>query len=205
MNICVFASGGGSNFRALIEARNAGKFESNISLLITNNSGCGAVQTAKEFGIKTEHISRLKYEDLCDEEYDDVFLSVLRESEIDFIVLAGYMKKIPDAVVDRFEKRIINIHPALLPKFGGEGMYGMNVHRAVIESGEKESGITIHFVNKEYDRGEVILQKRLSVVEGESAESLQERVLELEHRYLAEVIRSIEIEERKRETGCRRP
>jgi len=192
LNICVFASGGGSNFRALLEARNAGKFESDIVLLITNNSGCGAVEIAREYGIKTEHISRKIYEDLCDEEYADVFLNVLRENKIDFIVLAGYMKKVPDEVVDKYERRIINIHPALLPKFGGEGMYGMNVHRAVIEAGEKESGITIHYVNKEYDRGEIILQERLSVNEGETAESLQRRVLELEHRFLAEVIRRLE-------------
>ena len=193
MKVCVFASGGGSNFRALIDAHNAGKFESEISLLITNNSGCGAVEIAREHRIKTEHISRKIYEDLCDEEYDDVFINVLRENGIDFIVLAGYMKKIPDVVVDKFERRIINIHPALLPKFGGEGMYGMNVHRAVIEAGEKESGITIHYVNKEYDRGEIILQERLSLNDGETAESLQRRVLELEHRYLAEVIRMMEI------------
>lgn len=193
MNICVFASGAGSNFRALLEARNAGKFESEIVLLITNNSGCGAVNIAAEFGIKTEHISRKIYEDLCDEEYADVFLNVLRENKIDFIVLAGYMKKVPDEVVDKYERRIINIHPALLPKFGGEGMYGMNVHRAVIEAGEKESGITIHYVNKEYDRGDIILQERLIVRDGETVESLQMRVLELEHKYLAEVIRKIEV------------
>lgn len=192
MNICVFASGSGTNFKAITEAKKSGIIHSDISLLITNNSDCGAVGIAKENGIPVFHISRKAYPDLSEEEYANLFLDKLDEHKINFIVLAGYMKMLDASIIRKFPKRIINIHPALLPKFGGKGMYGMNVHKAVIEAGEKESGVTIHYVNENYDEGEIILQEKVEVTPYDTPETLQKRVLKLEHKYYAEVIRRIE-------------
>ncbi len=192
MNICVFASGSGTNFKAIIEAKKSGIIKSDISLLITNNSDCGAVGIAKENGIPVFHISRKVYPNASDEEYANLFLDKLYEHKIDFIVLAGYMKMIHASIIRKFPNRIINIHPALLPKFGGKGMYGMNVHRAVIEAGEKESGVTIHYVNENYDEGKIILQEKVEVASNDTAETLHKKVLKLEHKYYPEVIRKIE-------------
>lgn len=193
MNICVFASGSGTNFKAILVAKKAGIISSDINLLITNNSNCGAVDIAKENNIPVFHISKKIYPDLKDEEYADLFLKKFEEHNIDFIVLAGYMKMLDPKIIRKFPNKIINIHPALLPKFGGKGMYGMNVHKAVIEAGEKISGVTIHFVNENYDEGKIIFQKTVDVSPEDDAESLQKKVLKLEHKYYAEVIRKLEI------------
>jgi phosphoribosylglycinamide formyltransferase 1 len=192
LNICIFASGSGTNFKAIIEAKKSGIINSEISLLVTNNSDCGAVAIAKENGIPVFHISRKVYPDASDEEYANLFLEKFSEHNIDFIVLAGYMKMLDVRIIRKFPNRIINIHPALLPKFGGKGMYGMNVHKAVIEAGEKESGVTIHYVNENYDEGKIIFQERVKVEPNDDAETLQKKVLKLEHKYYAEVIRKIE-------------
>lgn len=192
MNICVFASGSGTNFKAIIEAKKSGIIHSDISLLITNNSDCGAVAIAKENSIPVFHISRKAYPDLSEEEYANLFLDKLGEHKINFIVLAGYMKMLDARIIRKFPKRIINIHPALLPKYGGKGMYGMNVHKAVIEAGEKESGVTIHYVNEKYDEGEIILQEKVAVSPDDTAETLQKKVLKSEHRCYAFVISEIE-------------
>jgi phosphoribosylglycinamide formyltransferase 1 len=195
LNICIFASGSGTNFKAILEAKRNGIIVSDIKLLVTNNSDCGAVAIAKENGIPVFHISRKVYPDLGEEEYANLFLKKFEEFGIDFIVLAGYMKMLDVRIIRKFPNRIINIHPALLPKFGGKGMYGMNVHRAVIEAGEKESGVTIHFVNENYDEGKIIFQERVEVEPNDDASSLQKKVLRLEHKYYAEVIHKIENEE----------
>lgn len=192
MNICIFASGSGTNFKAILEAKKSGIIVSDIKLLVTNNSDCGAVAIAKENNIPVFHISRKVYPDLSDENYANLFMQKFAEHEIDLIVLAGYMKMMSPVIIRKFPKRIINIHPALLPKFGGKGMYGMNVHRAVIEAGEKVSGITIHFVNEKYDEGEIIFQKTVDVADDDDADSLQKKVLKLEHKYYSEVIHKIE-------------
>jgi len=192
LNICIFASGGGSNFKAILDAKKNNIFKSDIRLLITNNSGCGALSIAKENHIPYFHISRKKYPDLSDLDYANLFIDKLNEYEIDFIVLAGYMKKIEKPVLEKFENKIINIHPALLPSFGGEGMYGINVHRAVIESKEKKSGITIHLVNDEYDKGKILFQKEIEVSEDDNELTLQKKVLELEHKYYSLIIKNFE-------------
>ncbi|MCX6166347.1 MAG: phosphoribosylglycinamide formyltransferase [Ignavibacteriae bacterium] len=192
MNICIFASGSGTNFKAIIEAKKSGIINSEVSLLVTNNSDCGAVAIAKENNIPVFHISRKVYPDASDEEYANLFLDKFEVYKIDFIVLAGYMKMLDVRIIRKFPNRIINIHPALLPKFGGKGMYGMNVHRAVIEAGEKESGVSIHFVNENYDEGKIIFQERVIVEPNDDAETLQKKVLRLEHKYYAEVISKIE-------------
>ena len=181
MNIAVFASGGGSNLRAIHKAICSGDLPNvNLSLVISNNSKSGAIEFAKEKGVHCEHISLAKYNG--DEKLlTSKMLHTLAENKIDLIALAGYMKKLPDQIVTAYEKRIINIHPALLPKYGGEGMYGLSVHAAVLASGDKETGATVHYVTNEYDRGEIILQERCSVLSGDTPESLQGRVKEIEH------------------------
>ena len=192
MNICIFASGTGSNFQAILNAKSKREIKSRICLLITNNSKCGAVELAKNYSVDVVHISRKLYPDLDPVQYSNLFISALKKYEIDLIVLAGYMKKIGKEVVQEYYNRIINIHPALLPSFGGENMFGLNVHRAVIESGVKVSGLTIHFVNQDYDQGKIIFQKCVEVSDDDDAFSLQKKILIYEHESYPEVIKRIE-------------
>lgn len=178
-HLAVFASGGGSNLRAIYDATRSGVLQdTEVSLVISNNSKCGAIEFAKEKNILAEHISSMKYG--SDEKTKEKILQVLEENTIDLVVLAGYMKKLPDTVVKKYTGRIVNIHPALLPKHGGEGMYGLNVHRSVLASGDSESGATVHFVEGEYDTGKIIMQERCEVLSGDTPESLQHRVKDLE-------------------------
>ncbi len=188
----MFASGNGTNFRSILEHKREGKLESDVELLITNNSTCGAAEIARAEGIEVVHISRKVFPDLSSKDYSDLFISALSKKEIDLIVLAGYMKKLPEEVVKKFSNRIINIHPALLPKYGGKGMYGINVHKAVIESGDKETGVTVHFVNENYDEGEIIYQEKIPVKDDDTPESLMERVREVEHEIYPVVILQLE-------------
>lgn len=188
----MFASGSGSNFRELLEASKSNYIKSEFKLLITNNSRCGAVDIAKEFGVESFHISRKIFPDLNDSDYAKLFSDLLEKYSIDLIVLAGYMKMIEPDVIRKFTNRIINVHPALLPSFGGIGMYGMNVHKAVIESGVKESGVTIHLVDEVYDNGSILLQEKVIVENNDDEFTLQKKVLALEHRYYKEVIKQIE-------------
>jgi len=194
LNISVFASGTGTNFEAILRSKQAGIIESDIKLLITNNSACGAVKIAEKFGVNVEHISRKKYPELNKTEYGNRYFEILKNYEIDFIALAGYMKMVPDKVIKYYTDRIINIHPALLPSFGGKGMYGINVHKAVIEAGVKVSGITIHYVNTEYDKGRIIFQKCIEIDEADDEYTLQKKVLKLEHEYYPLLISKIEKE-----------
>jgi phosphoribosylglycinamide formyltransferase 1 len=192
LNICIFASGAGSNFQAILNAKSKGLIQSEIRLLITNNSKCGAVDIAKNNSINVVHISRKVYPDLDRYQYSQLFISELKKRDIELIILAGYMKKIDNEILLEYRNRIINIHPALLPSFGGDNMYGMNVHNAVIERGVKVSGLTIHFVNEEYDNGKIIFQKCVEVEENDDAFSLQKKILNYEHESYPEVIKRIE-------------
>jgi len=192
LNICIFASGTGTTFNAILKAKKRGKIKSEIPLLITNNSKCKAAEIAKRNNVNVIHISRKVYTDHSDQTYSNLFLSALKKHNIDLIILAGYMKLIEIPVVRRYKKRIINIHPALLPSFGGKGMYGMNVHRAVIEAGVKVSGVSIHFANERYDEGDIIFQKCVPVSDDDDEFSLQKKVLKLEHKSYVEVIKMIE-------------
>ena len=191
-NICVFASGGGSNFNALISAKRNYIFKSEIKLLISNNSSCGAVEIAIRNKIPFAHISRRVFPELIDVEYQKLFLDKLKEYGIDLIILSGYMKLVEPVVVKNFKNRILNIHPALLPAFGGKGMYGMNVHKAVIASGTATSGLTIHLVNEDYDKGRILFQKTVPVDKNDDEYTLQKKILNLEHTYYSQVIRDIE-------------
>ncbi|MBK8550223.1 MAG: phosphoribosylglycinamide formyltransferase [Ignavibacteria bacterium] len=192
MNICVFASGTGSNFKAILSSINKKYLKSKVSLLITNNPDCGAVEIAKKNKIDHIAINKNIYPLLSQKEYSQKFLSALKKYDIDFIVLSGYMKMIEPEVLKKFKNKIINIHPALLPSFGGKGMYGMNVHKAVIASGVKISGITVHFVNENYDEGKIIFQKCCEVKSDDDEFTLQKRVLKLEHKYYWKVIKMFE-------------
>lgn len=188
LNIAVFASGRGSNFRAILESIKAGNIKNaRICLVISNNSGAGALQIAREESIPALHISRMQFP--SEDDYTNSILNALEKHTINFIALAGYMKKIDPRIVRKYKNRIVNIHPALLPKYGGEGMYGIHVHEAVIASRDRESGATVHIVDEAYDRGSIVLQKKVPVDPNDTAESLAGKVLAVEHQLYPEVIR----------------
>ncbi|NTV02395.1 MAG: phosphoribosylglycinamide formyltransferase [Chlorobiaceae bacterium] len=177
--LAVFCSGAGSNFRALFRAVKERNLPAEFVLCLSNRSQCGAFDFAREQGMETLHLSEKQFETY--EAFSSAMVAALRERSIDIVLLAGYMRKVPDAVVAAFPDRIMNIHPALLPKFGGEGMYGIHVHTAVIAAGEPESGATVHLVNEEYDKGRIVLQRRVPVLPSDTPEVLAARVLECEH------------------------
>lgn len=182
MRIAVFVSGRGSNLKAILNRADL-KNIAEVAAVVSDKKDCKAFEIAQQFGIKTitlgESEGNVSQKDI---------LFTFAELDIDFVVLAGYLKLVPVDVIANFENRIINIHPALLPSFGGKGMYGMNVHRAVFESSAKVSGATIHFVNNTYDTGKIIAQKCVDISDVKSAEEIAEKVLEIEHQLLPEVI-----------------
>jgi len=179
INLAILLSGRGSNFVALYSAVQRGDLQAKITLVASNSEDAIGLKTAREFGIPTAVFERKRFSQGSD--YSDYMFKILAEHNVDAIALAGYLKKIPPVVVRHYRNRILNIHPALLPKFGGKGMYGINVHRAVIESGENETGVTIHFVNEEYDEGKIILQAKAPVYPEDTPEVLAARVLKVEH------------------------
>jgi phosphoribosylglycinamide formyltransferase-1 len=185
--LAVFCSGAGSNFRALHRAIAEKPLDAEIVLCLSNRSQCGAMEYAREHGIAAVHLSEKQYETY--EAFVTAMLgTLLFEFKIEAIMLAGYMRRIPEAVVAAYPDRMLNIHPALLPKFGGEGMYGIHVHTAVLAAGEQESGATVHIVSEEYDKGRIVLQKKVPVLPGDTPETLGERVLECEHRLYPEAL-----------------
>lgn len=175
----VFASGGGSNFQALLDKRASGDLHVDFAVLITNNGTATACDRARAHDIPVVVLPPSRFADPND--YTTHLQKVLTDSEADLIILAGYMKMIPVEVVSRFRNRIVNIHPALLPAFGGKGMYGSRVHEAVLAYGAKVSGITVHFVDEHYDHGPVIMQRTVDVLDSDTPETLAKRVLEVEH------------------------
>ena len=188
LRIAVFASGKGSNFQAILEAIEHGKIShTKIVAVISNNSDAGALAIAREHHIPAIHLSRKQFES------DDVFnrsvLDTLTTYDVNFIVLAGYMKKIDSSIIKKYRNRILNIHPALLPAVGGAGMYGIHVHEAVLAQKSAVTGATVHVVDEEYDRGPIVLQKQTEVKENDTPETLAARVLDLEHKLYPEAIR----------------
>ena len=181
MRIAVCVSGGGSNLEALIGGLR-GFDRARIVLVISNRQGVGALAKAR--------VANLPIAVLTDPADPDEWLGLLRQHEIDLVVLAGYLKLVPPEVIAAYRDRIINIHPALLPDFGGPGMYGLRVHQAVLASGARVSGCTVHLVDEVYDRGAILAQALVPVLPGDSAESLAARVLEAEHRLLPTVVRA---------------
>jgi phosphoribosylglycinamide formyltransferase 1 len=179
MRCAVFASGGGSNFQALIDRKIAGDLHVEFALLVGNNSSAAAFDKARAASIPAFHIAPSHFE--SESLYTRKLLETLEKSGVELIILAGYMKKLPSEVVQKYRHRIVNIHPGLLPAFGGKGMYGSHVHDAVIEYGAKISGITIHFVDEEYDHGPIIAQVTVPVMDSDDSHALAERVLKVEH------------------------
>lgn len=179
MRVAVCISGRGSNLAALVGALPAGG-PAEVGLVVSNRSEAGGIAWARERGIDT-HV-------LADHADAGEWLAALQSHAVDLVVLAGYLKLVPAAVISAYHGRIINIHPALLPDFGGEGMYGIRVHRAVLERGAPESGATVHLVDEEYDRGAILAQARVPVRPDDTPERLAERVLAAEHRLLPAVV-----------------
>ncbi len=181
IRLSIFASGSGSNAEKFFEHF---KDHSQIEIVsvFTNNKSAGVIERANRFGIP-HHVYNRTYWETGEE-----IIKVLKAEKIDFIVLAGFMLLIPQALVVEFSDRIFNIHPALLPKFGGQGMYGMNVHKAVKAAGEVQSGLTIHFVNEHYDEGKIIYQISCQLSPADSAEDIAAKVLKLEHENYPKVV-----------------
>lgn len=188
MNIAVFASGGGSNFQSLLDKQMSGELKVSVTLFLTNNSKCGAVAKAQQGNIPVIHMSAKTHP--IESELAATMLQSLREAKVDMIVLAGYMKKLPDIVLAQFAHKVLNIHPALLPSFGGQGMYGMHVHEAVYAYGAKQSGITVHMVDPEYDTGPVVLQKAVDISSCKNPAEIQQAVLALEHKFYWQVVQA---------------
>lgn len=182
--IAIFASGSGSNAEKIFQY-----FENDeavqVALVFTNNPNAGVIERSKKFRIPTIIFDRKKFYESSD------IVQKLKQEQIDLIVLAGFLWLLPKNLIESFPARIINIHPALLPKYGGKGMYGLNVHKAVLDAKEKESGITIHYIDDKYDEGEVILQQKCLVSEHDTAEDLAKKVLALEHEFFPKVIDEI--------------
>ncbi|KAA3611140.1 MAG: phosphoribosylglycinamide formyltransferase [Calditrichaeota bacterium] len=179
-NVAVFASGRGSNFEQLCIAQNNGKLPAKIGLLIASKNGIGAIETAKKYRIAHAVFDTKEFDDL--EKYNHELLARLDNNNINFIALAGWLRLIHSSVIEKFQNRIINIHPALLPFFGGKGMYGAHVHRAVFKSGMLVSGATVHLVDPEFDHGHIILQESVQLSCEDTPESIAEKVLKIEHR-----------------------
>jgi len=174
--LAVLASGGGSNFRAILHAIGTGILPLTCPLLISNTPRAGALRIARDHGCTAVVL------DSSGDGHANALLKLLKKHRIDLIALAGYLKKVPPVVVAAYRHRMLNIHPALLPDFGGAGYYGMRVHAAVLASGAQQSGATVHFVDNEYDTGPILLQDRVPVMPDDTPAKLAKRVLALEHR-----------------------
>ena len=186
-HIAIFASGGGSNARKIIEYfKNSETIA--VRLVVSNKKDAGVLDIAQSQGIETLVVNR------ADFAHENQLLPELRARNIDYIVLAGFLLLVPAYLVVAFPQRIFNIHPALLPKYGGKGMYGHFVHEAVKEAGEMESGMTIHWVDEHYDEGTILFQARCTLVPEDTPEDIARKVLELEHRYYAAVIEKVMLE-----------
>ncbi len=186
MRLAVFASGRGSNLDAILSAIKRGDLSAQVVLVVSNNESAGALQTARRSGIPHLHINRDHFD--SDAAFDNALLRALTDERVEIVALAGYLKRVSPAVVARYKNRILNIHPALLPAFGGKGMYGMKVHQAVLDYGCKVSGVTVHLVDSEYDSGPPILQRCVAVADSETAESLAAKVLRAEHEVYSQAL-----------------
>lgn len=185
--IMVSGHGRGSNMQSLIDGCNSGAINGEVALVIGTRSDAPAISRAKESAVETRIISPKRYSN--DTEYGEAIISALESKRIDLICLAGFMRFLPLCVVRKYSGNIMNIHPALLPFFGGKGMYGEHVHRAVVGSGMRVTGCTVHFVDEDYDSGPIILQTPVPVYSGDTPETVAARVLEKEHSSYVEAVR----------------
>jgi len=189
LRIGVLASGEGTTLQAVLDACNSGALRAKVAAVISNNSGSGALRRAASGGAPTHHLSSKTHPNPA--ELDASICSTLTQAGVQLVLLAGFMKKLGPQTLLTFSKRIINTHPALLPKFGGQGMYGMNVHRAVIVAKERQSGATVHVVDSEYDTGPILAQCVVDVFEDDTPEKLAERVQAGERTLLVTVLGDI--------------
>lgn len=188
--LAVLVSGGGSNMAAILEAIDGGEINGKVAMVIASNDRAYALTRAKERGIPTHVCALRDFEN--GEARDREILRLLDCYEADYVLLAGYLGIVSSFLVDAYPNRIVNIHPALLPKFGGKGFHGIHVHEAVLAAGEKESGATVHFVDGGTDTGPIILQRALSVLPADTPESLQARILEqIEHKIFPEAVKKL--------------
>lgn len=177
LRVCVCVSGGGTNLQAIIDAIDAGRItNAQLVSVISNNKGAYALERAKNKGIDTACVSPKDYENRA--LFNEAFLRCVDESRPDLIVLAGFLVVLPSAMIQRYEGRIINVHPALIPSFCGKGYYGLRVHEAALERGVKVTGATVHFVDEGTDTGPILLQKAVEVLPGDTPQALQQRVME---------------------------
>jgi len=181
-HIAIFASGAGSNAEKIIQHFKSSEFQ--VALIVTNNPRAGVVQIAQKQQIPVLHLYRKKF-------FEDGYVEEFKDYKIDFIVLAGFLWMIPQQLIDQYRNKIINIHPALLPKYGGKGMYGNYVHEKVILGKELESGITIHYVDEHYDHGDIIFQATCPVFKDDTAETLASRIHQLEHHHYPRIIEEL--------------
>ena len=184
IHIAIFASGAGTNARKIIEYFENKGLRIKVSLIVCNVPGAGVLEIAKEKGIPSLIINKADFSATG-------YVESLQNADINFIVLAGFLWKVPEVLVRAYPKAIINIHPALLPKYGGKGMYGARVHQAVIAAGEKESGISIHWVNEHYDEGAIIFQAKCSIDANDTADTLANKIYALEHAHFAPTIEKL--------------
>lgn len=187
LRIAVFASGRGSNFRSIVKSINRGDLDAEIAFVLSNNPDPGAFEFAREENIKTIHLTSRSFS--SQDEFDDKLLGVLKEHDVNLIVLAGYMKKLSPRIVKAYRNRIVNIHPALLPSFGGKGLYGLKVHESVLNYGCKVTGVTVHIVDEGYDTGPIVYQQPVEVKDDDDPETLAARVLKVEHLVYPKVLR----------------
>jgi len=186
-SFAVFASGRGSNFLSIYDSIQAGNINGNIACIISDQSSAPVLEKAEELSIPAFYKSPKQFD--SEEHYVQDIAALLHKHPVDYILLAGYLKKIPNGLIHLYPNKIVNIHPALLPSFGGKGYYGIRVHEAVVSKGVKYSGVTLHFIDEKYDHGPIIYQYPVRVLDNDSPKDLAERVLQYEHKAYPKVVR----------------
>lgn len=190
LRIAVLVSGGGTNLQAVIDGIEDGSIrDAEVVRVISSNPGAYALERARKHNIEAMVISKADYPDAI--ERTNTIIAALDEAKTDLVILAGYMSILEPSLIEAYRGRIINIHPSLIPKFCGEGFYGKRVHEAVLAAGEKETGATVHYVDEGVDTGPVIIQEKVPVIAGDTAETLAARVLETEHKILREAVQKV--------------
>lgn len=197
IRMAVFASGTGTNAQKLIDYFRDSALAT-VALIVCNKPGAGVLRLAEKEGVPTLLIEKERFF------RGDGYVPAFQEKGIDFIVLAGFLWKIPQTLIKAYPLRIVNIHPALLPKYGGKGMYGQHVHEAVLQAGEVESGITIHYVDEHYDNGAVIFQTACPILKGDTPESIAHRIHQLEHLHYPRVVEEVILNAEQMNKECRR-
>lgn len=188
MQVAVLGSGRGSNFQAILDALERGEIPNvRIRVVLSNNSGAGILEIARSNCIPAVHLSQLMFSDR--DRFVEAMLTTFRDHDVNFIVLAGYMKHLDGRIIAAFRNRIINIHPALLPKYGGKGMYGMHVHEAVVANGERVTGATVHLVDEAFDHGAIVLQKQIAIERSDTPATVAAKVLQIEHEIYPQALR----------------